>query len=140
MQLEKLGYALANWNRTQAQTKMSQMLSQYGNSIELILANNDDMALGAIDAYKEAKIPQSRWPVIVGIDGTSTGLAAVRAGEMTATVYNDQRGQASAMFALAEALGSGKNLDTFDLIDGKYIRLPYEMITAENAEAYENKR
>ena len=117
--LEKLGYALANWNRTQAQTKMSQMLSQYGSKIELVLANNDDMALGAIDAYKEAEIPQSRWPVIVGIDGTSTGLAAVRAGEMTATVYNDQRGQASAMFALAEALGSGKNLDTFDLIDGK---------------------
>ena len=140
VQLEKLGYALANWNRTQAQTKMSQMLSQYGSKIELVLANNDDMALGAIDAYKEAEIPQSRWPVIVGIDGTSTGLAAVRAGEMTATVYNDQRGQASAMFALAEALGSGKNLDTFDLIDGKYIRLPYEMITADNAEAYENRQ
>ena len=44
------------------------------------------------------------------------------------------------MFALAEALGSGKNLDTFDLIDGKYIRLPYEMITADNAEAYENRQ
>ncbi len=140
VQLEKLGYALANWNRTQAQTKAAQMISQYGDDIELILANNDDMALGAIDAYKEAKIPQKRWPLIVGIDGTRTGLAAVREKEMAGTVYNDQRGQADAMFALAFAIGAGESLDDLGLEDGKYIRLPYEIITAENVEEYEKRR
>ncbi len=47
--LEKLSYSIANWNRAQAMTRMSQLITQYGNSIELVLANNDDMALGAID-------------------------------------------------------------------------------------------
>lgn len=45
--VEKLGYGIANWNRGQAQTKMTQMIGQYGDAIELVLANNDDMALGA---------------------------------------------------------------------------------------------
>ncbi len=50
IEVEKLGYAIANWNRAQAQTKMAQLLSQNGNKIELVIANNDDMAVGAIDS------------------------------------------------------------------------------------------
>lgn len=52
IELEKLSYQIANWNRAQAQNRMEQMLGQYKNKIELVLANNDDMALGALDAYK----------------------------------------------------------------------------------------
>ncbi|MFQ7238674.1 MAG: substrate-binding domain-containing protein [Roseburia intestinalis] len=48
VEVEKLGYAIANWNRAQAQTKMAQLMSQFGDSIELVIANNDDMALGAM--------------------------------------------------------------------------------------------
>ena len=50
IELEKLSYQIANWNRAQAENRMEQMLSEYQNQIELVLANNDDMALGAIDA------------------------------------------------------------------------------------------
>ena len=46
IEVEKLGYAIANWNRAQAQNKMTQLLSQNGNKIELVIANNDDMAVG----------------------------------------------------------------------------------------------
>ena len=70
---EKLGYAIANWKRAQAQTKMTTLLEQYGERIELILANNDDMALGAIDALKASELPKDEWPIIVGIDGTDVG-------------------------------------------------------------------
>lgn len=52
--VEKLGYGIANWNRGQAQTKMTQMIEQYGDAIELVLANNDDMALGAMMPIKAA--------------------------------------------------------------------------------------
>lgn len=45
VETEKLGYAIANWNRAQAQTKTAAMLTQFDNKIELIIANNDDMAL-----------------------------------------------------------------------------------------------
>ena len=123
--VEKLGYAIANWNRAQANTKMSQLLTEYGDQIELVLSNNDDMALGAVDAMKAAGIDQTEWPVILGIDGTDVGLAALKNGEIRGTVYNDKEGQAEKMFDLAFCLARGLPLDDLGLEDGKYIRQPY---------------
>lgn len=137
--LEKLGYAIANWNREQAQTKMSQMLSQYGSEIELILSNNDDMALGAIDALKVAEIDQSNWPVIVGIDGTDVGLEAIKKGEMIGTVYNDKDGQAKAMLNLAFDLSTTGDFSNLSMEEGKYIRLPYAKITLDEVYKYTGK-
>lgn len=68
--LEKLCCSIANWNRAQAQNRMMQIIGQYQNKIELVLANNDDMALGAIDAYKKLNYTESARPVFLGIDGT----------------------------------------------------------------------
>lgn len=137
VEVEKLGYAIANWNRAQAQTKTAQMLNEYGDRIELILANNDDMALGAIDALKAAEIERENWPVIVGIDGTDVGLEAVKNGELAGTVYNDKEGQALGMLNLAYALAIGGDMEKLGLEDGKYIRLPYEKIRQEDVENYE---
>ena len=123
--VEKLGYAIANWNRAQANTKMSQLLTEYGDQIELVLSNNDDMALGAVDAMKAAGIDQAEWPVILGIDGTDVGLAALKNGEIRGTVYNDKEGQAEKMFDLAFCLARGLPLDDLGLEDRKYIRQPY---------------
>ena len=123
--VEKLGYAIANWNRAQANTKMGQLLTEYGDQIELVLSNNDDMALGAVDAMKAAGIDQAEWPVILGIDGTDVGLAALKNGEIRGTVYNDKEGQAEKMFDLAFCLARGLPLDDLGLEDGKYIRQPY---------------
>ncbi len=129
IEVEKLGYAIANWNRAQAKTQFTAMWTELGDRIELLLPNNDDMALGAIDALKTLKVPREDWPVIVGIDGTSEGLEAVRAGEMIGTVYNDKEGQAGGMLNLAYAIITGGDLEAAGLKDGKYIRLPYEKIT-----------
>lgn len=126
--IEKLGYAIANWNRAQAQTKMAQMYGEYGARIELVIANNDDMALGAIDALQAAGVGPDAWPVIVGIDGTDVGLAAVENGKMAGTVYNDKEGQAKAMLELAYRLSTGGSLGSMGLEDGKYIRLPYAKV------------
>lgn len=128
--VEKLSSAIANWNRAQAQTKMTHMISQFNNSIELVVANNDDMALGAIDALKADNVKKEDWPAVVGIDGTDVGREAVKNGEMVGTVYNDSVGQAKAMFDLAFALSTDSELDNLDLIDGKYIRLPYRKVTS----------
>lgn len=136
IEVEKLGYAIANWNRAQAQTKMAQLLSQNGTGIELVLANNDDMALGAIDALKTSELEREEWPVVVGIDGTDVGLEAVKNGEMVGTVYNDKKGQAEAMLNLAYALATDGSLEELDLEDGKYIRLPYAKVGPEDVETY----
>lgn len=132
--MDKVGYGVANWSRAQARTKMQQLLDLDGSEIELVLANNDDMALGAIEAYEDKEIPRDRWPMIFGIDGTEVGLQAVVDGRMTGTVYNDKDGQAKAMEELAYALASGKSLDelslpdSVSLQDNKYIRLPYAKV------------
>ncbi len=139
VETEKLGYAMANWNRAQAQTKTAAMLTQFGGEIELIMANNDDMALGAIDALKASGMSKENWPVVVGIDGTSGGLDAVRNGEMLGTVYNDKEGQAKEMLNLAFALATNGDKDDIPLIDGKYVRIPYHKVTLDNIEEYAEK-
>lgn len=136
VKVEKLGYAIANWNRAQAQTKMKQMIEEHGYDIELVLSNNDDMALGAIDAYKEMEIPQNQWPIIVGVDGTDEGLEAVKKGEMAGTVYNDKEGQARQMLELAYVLATGGDLEQLNMEDGRYIRLPYAKVLQGDVESY----
>ena len=134
--VEKVGDEIANWTRAQAETKMSQWLkNSVGKEIEIVIANNDDMALGAIDAMKKEKIVDP--PIVVGIDGTEVGLEAVKNGDMIGTVLNDAKGQAEGIVELAYALAFGKQLpDNMELIDGKYIRKPHIIITPENVEQY----
>ena len=139
IEVEKLGYAIANWNRAQAQNKMTQLLSQNGNKIELVIANNDDMAVGAIDALKASDLSREEWPVVVGIDGTNVGLEAVKNGEMVGTVYNDKEGQAKGMLELSFALATGGNLEDLNLEDGKYIRMPYAKVGPDDVDEYLNR-
>lgn len=136
VEAEKLGYAMANWNRAQAQTKTAALLTQFSGKIELIIANNDDMALRAIDALRDSQIPREDWPGVVGIDGTDAGLLAVENGEMLGTVYNDKEGQAREMLNLAFAIATNGDKDSIPLIDGKYVRTPYHKVTQENVEDY----
>lgn len=137
VETEKLGYAIANWNRAQAQTKTAALLTQFDGKLELILANNDDMALGAIDALKASDIAKEDWPAVVGIDGTDIGLDAVRNGEMLGTVYNDKEGQAREMLNLAFVIATDGDKSDIPLIDGKYVRTPYHKLTLENIEESE---
>ena len=134
VRVEKLGYAIANWNRAQAKTQTTAMLGEYGSSIELIMSNNDAMALGAIDALETENIPRTEWPVIVGIDGIAEGLEAVQEGKMAGTVYNDKEGQGRNMLRLAYALAAGRSLDDLPMTDGRYIRLPYRKILPGTAD------
>ncbi|MDL2324242.1 galactose ABC transporter substrate-binding protein [Ruminococcaceae bacterium OttesenSCG-928-A16] len=135
--VERLEDEIANWSRAQAETKMAQWLATHGGAIEVVFANNDDMALGAIDALKKANV--ERWPLVVGIDGTPVGMQAVREGTMTGTALNDANGQAQALMELAFSLAMGQPLPAeFTLQEGKYIRFPYKTVTAETLNLYED--
>ena len=138
--MEKLGDEIANWNRAQAETKMNQFLRSFGDEIEVVLTNNDDMALGAVDALKkqlgsqrQAKESGAPWPVVLGIDGTKVGLEALQNGELLGTVLNDAKGQAEGMLELARSVVFHTKMPkSVSLLDGKYIRMPYQKVTAEN--------
>lgn len=132
IELEKLSYQIANWNRAQAENRMEQMLSEYQNQIELVLANNDDMALGAIDAYEKRNYTESALPVFFGIDGTDPGLEAVVNGKLAGTVYNDKEGQAEAIVRLAAALVTEEGMEIMEFEKDKYIYTPYFPVTEQN--------
>ena len=77
VEVERLARDTANWNRAQASARTSQWIKDYGDQIEVILSNNDDMALGAIEALKAggffnggAYIP------VCGVDATAVGVPA----------------------------------------------------------------
>ena len=132
-EVERLARDTANWNRAQAAARVGQWLEEFGEQIEVILSNNDDMALGAIDALGETGRPMEDWPLIVGVDATAPALEAVEKGQLYGTVFNDSRGQAQAMIDLALALYEGEDpARAVDLEESHYVWLPYRKVTRES--------
>lgn len=135
VEVEKLANDTANWNRAQASARTAQWLEELDGQIEVVFCNNDDMALGAIDALEKQGLDRSLWPLIVGVDATAPALEAVASGQLYGTVLNDGRGQAQAMVDMALALWSGEDpAQAVDLEDGHYVWLPYWQVTRDNLE------
>ncbi len=134
VEVEKLASDSANWNRGQASAKMAQWLDWFGPEIEVVFSNNDDMALGALDAIRAWGNPG---PLVVGVDATAPALEAMSTGELYGTVLNDARGIARAMLDLALALAEGEDPAlAVDLQDGHYVWLPYQKIDWTNLDQF----
>ena len=136
IKMEKLSYEIANWKRAQAQNRMEQLIRQYGNTIELVLSNNDDMALGALDSYRLMGYTKDDMPMMLGVDGMQEALEAVKDGRLTGTVYNDKEGQAKMMAAIVFASVSGKGLDGINFENLTEVYLPYQKVTIDNVDNY----
>ena len=133
--LEKLGDEYANWDRDQARTKMRELINRYPIQIEMIIANNDDMALGAIDALEENDYPID--PFVVGINGTEDALEAIRTMKLDGSVYNDSKGQAEMIMEMAYALANNEPIpESVELTFDKYVFTPYSIITYDNVQKY----
>ena len=89
----------ANWSRAEAQTLMENWLTAHPNQINGIIGQNDEMALGAIEAIKAAGLDVKSF-AIAGIDGVTDALRAAKAGEMT-SILQDARAQAQGALDLA---------------------------------------
>ena len=131
--VEKLASDNADWVRGQATLQMQQWLETFGDEIEVVFANNDDMALGAIDACLSAGMKEAELPFIVGVDATPPALEAVATGTLKGTVQNDAAGQAESILDLCCALARGVDPSSaVALEDGKYVWLEYTAVTSEN--------
>ncbi len=128
--VEKLGGYTANWSRGQASDKVTQWISELDTPIEVVFANNDDMALGAIDAYLDLGYAIGNLPVIVGVDAIPAALEALEAGTLAGTVINDSVGMVDTMLSLSIAFwrGTDPNLAA-TLEDDHYVWLQYQKIT-----------
>jgi ribose transport system substrate-binding protein len=98
----------ANWKRDEAVNKMSNWVSAFHGEIDGVISQNDDMALGAIQALREAglaKIP------VVGIDGIEDGLKAVQSGDMIGTSLQHGTVELATGLAVAAKIVRGENVD-----------------------------
>lgn len=128
VELERLETYSANWRRSQAKEIMEDWLLKYGDGIEAVFSNNDEMALGALDAMDALNIPEGSIK-IVGLDGIEEAVQAVRSGRMLGTVLNDTAGQAKAIIDLAVALGRGEEpADIEYMQDDRTVRVPHKII------------
>lgn len=137
--LEKLSYQFADWNRGQAENRTTQLINQYGNSIEMIISNNDEMALGAVEAYKKSGYGEDEWPVIFGIDGLNDALIAVKEGQMQGTVYNDKEDQSMEIAKLVVDIFKGNDLIKHNLNSGKYYVSQYKEVDINNVDDFMNR-
>lgn len=80
-----------NFTRAGGQSAMASMIKDYGKAITAVFAHNDEMALGVIQALKDAGMKPGRDVLIVSVDGQRSALDAIRRGEMNVTVECNPR-------------------------------------------------
>ena len=113
----------ANWDRTKAQNLVTNWLSK-GLKFDAIVANNDEMAVGALQALKAASI-DTRKAIVGGVDATQDALASMKAGDLKVTVFQDAAGQGKGAVDAALALAAGKKVD-------QKVYIPFQLVTPEN--------
>ncbi len=135
--VEKLQEDTGMWRRQLGQEKMAGFLLAWGDQIECVISNNDEMALGAINALKAAGyFSGGRFMPVVGVDAIGQAIEALRQGSLLGTVFNDGERQAMAAVDLAILLAKGEAItpDTYayPLSDGRFVWIPYRRVTRED--------
>lgn len=109
------------------------------SSCNIVLINNDDMALGALKAMKDYGYntgSPGRYIPVVGIDATAPAIEAMSRSELLGTVLNDADNQGFAAVRIAVVAANEKSVTDesigYKVTDGKYIWIPYIKITQEN--------
>jgi inositol transport system substrate-binding protein len=120
----------ANWYRTEAADLMTNWLSA-GIKFDAFVSNNDEMAIGGIQSMKAAGM--SMEDVIVGgVDATQDALAAMQAGDLDVTVFQNAAAQGGGAVDAALKLAKGEKL-------GKVVWIPFELVTPANIDNYHKK-
>jgi inositol transport system substrate-binding protein len=120
----------ASWDRTKAQNLMTNWLSK-GLKYDAVVSNNDEMAVGAIQAMKAAGLDTKK-AIVGGVDATQDALASMKAGDEKVTVFQDAAGQGSGAIDAALAIIGGKAVD-------KKIYVPFQLVTPDNMDKFAKK-
>ena len=120
----------AVWDRTKAQDITTNWVSS-GVKFDAIIANNDEMAIGAINALKAAR----KWTpstIVAGIDATPDALASMKAGDLKVTVFQNAAGQGIGAVEAALKLAKKQPVERF-------VNVPFELVTPDNLSQYAGK-
>lgn len=132
------------WSNTASFEYMSTILAQYneanGNMVELVICNNDDMALGAINALTNVGyntgVEGDKVIPVFGVDATDAAKELIAAGRMVGTIKQDAEGMADAVATITANLIAGKDKfdglnEHYNVIDGWMVTIPYAVYTGE---------
>jgi methyl-galactoside transport system substrate-binding protein len=134
IKVEKLASEVCDWSEDTAKNKVETLLLSYGNKIEVIIANNDAMAIGAIKAlqkYGYNKGSNTKTIPVVGVDETQEACDFIKKGFMAGSIAQDPNTMANALYKVSMHLiynniriNCGDNYKCDE--SGKIIELPFE--------------
>ena len=119
----------AKWQRTEGNDLMTNWISS-GMKFEAVVSNNDEMALGAIQALKASKMLDKT--IVAGIDATQDALASMKAGELKVTVFQNAAGQGQGAVDTAMKIIKGEKVPPM-------VWIPFELVTPANLRQYMSK-
>lgn len=128
MEVEELDLQRGDWDRNKGQEIAQNDLAKFGEEIEVVFCNNDDMAIGALQAIQAAGRKVNEDIYLVGVDALDAALNEVANGNMTGTVLNDAQGQAQGAVDAMEALLGGATYASGE----QSIYVDYVKVTPEN--------
>jgi inositol transport system substrate-binding protein len=115
------------WSRDKGMTLVNDWLTQ-GRKFDAIVSNNDEMAIGAAMALKQAGVEKGS-VLIAGVDGTPDGLRAVKKGDLAVSVFQDANGQAVDSIDAAVKMAKNEPVE-------QAVWVPYRLITPENVDQF----
>lgn len=119
-----------NWQRQQGADLVTNFISS-GTQFDAIVANNDEMAIGAIQALKAAGVDMKA-VIVAGVDATQDALAAMQAGDLDATVFQDAAGQGKGALDAALKLAKGESVE-------QKVYIPFQLVTPANVADFASK-
>jgi inositol transport system substrate-binding protein len=115
------------WSRDKGMTLVNDWLTQ-GRDFQAVVSNNDEMAIGAAMALKQAGKEKDS-VLIAGVDGTPDGLNAIKKGQMAVSVFQDAKGQADGSIDTAVKMVKKQPVE-------QAVWVPYRLITPENVDQF----
>ena len=123
-----------NWERTKGTDLVTNWISA-GLTFDAIISNNDEMAIGAIQALKAAGKPIGVGPgkvLVAGVDATQDALAQMKAGNLAVTVFQNAAGQGQGAVDTALKLAKGEKVE-------QMVWVPFELVTPATMDKYTKK-
>ena len=113
----------AEWDRAKGMALMENWIQSYGNRINAVFGQNDEMAMGALIALEQAKRKDK--VIVVGVDAIADAIVALRDGRLDATVFQDAKGQGETAVETAVKIVRKQAYD-------RQAMIPFQLVTREN--------
>ncbi|MCI8948161.1 MAG: substrate-binding domain-containing protein [Lachnospiraceae bacterium] len=136
------GEIICDYSRATAQEKVAALLANYSDDIDAVIACNDDMALGAIEALKAGGFftGDDTYLPVCGVDATVNGCQAIKDGTMLVTALNNPVMLAKSIYKVMYLTNSGQEVTTESMglegvsVEGHRVWLDYSPVTIDNVD------